>query len=377
MAFKPPTGQRKPMSDEARARIAESVRLAAMKRRAELGIPEPTTTSGGSSVAPYQYTPTPQFVDKPIVLVKMDDQEFSPDLFVPMKTGKPIDYVFLEEGGIPKACNFMLIGDPGVGKSTVSLDIVSDLAEAGYSVLFICAEMTQIDLYGYIRRFPKFGRVPILFTGEYCESNPKTVIETALKVGYDLVLIDSFAEVQEDVKEVLKMSTAGSEKWLIDLMISHNLGENENKKNTTFIAIQQVTKGGVFVGSNKLKHNTTGMLELRFDSDTGTQYLSFTKNRRGPVHKRMFYTLSVTGDVQYDLRRFTNDENAREALSQERAIMEGEADAFDRLIFGQGGFNPEEMEARLNKELAAIPDEEEDDPMIDIPDEEDPESLED
>jgi DNA repair protein RadA/Sms len=249
-----------------------------------------------------------------------------------MKTGKPVDQVFTSDGGIPKACNFMLIGDPGVGKSTVSLDILSDLGANGYRVLFISAEMTRIDLYGYVQRYPKFGEVDILFTGEYCDSNPKTVIESALKPGYDVVLIDSFAEVQEDIKEVLKLSSAGSEKWLIDLMISHNLGGNDTKAHTTFIAIQQVTKGGVFVGSNKIKHAVTGMLELRYDQATGSQYMMFNKNRRGSVNKRMFYSLCATGDVEYDMKRFNNDENAREALSHERTLIESEGNAFDSLF---------------------------------------------
>ena len=115
-------------------------------------------------------------------------------------------------------------------------------------------------------------------------------------------------------------------------MISHNLAGNDTKTHTTFIAIQQVTKGGVFVGSNKLKHNTTGMLELRFDIATGSQYMMFNKNRRGPVNKRMFFSLSATGDVEYDLKRFSNDENAREALSHERTLIESEGNAFDTLF---------------------------------------------
>jgi hypothetical protein len=322
MAHTPSTGTRKPMSDEARAKIAESVRAAAAKKREEQGLPPISHSS----------QPAPDFMERPLELVRMSEQNFPPDLFVPLKTGKPVDYLFTPQGGVPKACNFMLIGGPGVGKSTVSLDMLSDLALNGNKVLFISAEMTRIDLYGYVQRFPKFGEVDILFTGEYCDSNPKTVIEQALKPGYDVVLIDSFAEVQEDIKDVLKLGTSGAEKWLIDLMLSHNLGGNDALKNTTFIAIQQVTKGGVFVGSNKLKHNTTGMLELRLDKDSGSPYLIFTKNRRGQAEKRMFYSLSETGDVHYDLKRFNNDENAREALSQERALIEGEGNAFDAMF---------------------------------------------
>jgi predicted ATP-dependent serine protease len=311
------------MSPEAKARIAEAVRLAAIRKKQE--------QSFRQDIHPV----VDSFIDKPIELVRMKDQKFSDDLFVPMKTGKPVDFLFSNEGGVPKACNFMLIGDPGVGKSTVSMDILSDLAESGYRVLFISAEMTRIDLYGYVKRYEKFGNLDILFTGEYCDSNPKSVLENALQPGFDVVLIDSFAEVQEDIKEVLKYSSTGSEKFLIDLMLSHNMGNNDSGRNTTFIAIQQVTKGGVFVGTNKLKHNTTGMLELRFDQDTGTQFLVFSKNRRGPVLKRMFYSLSETGDVRYDDRRFNNEENAREALQTERTLIESEASVFDRLIFGE------------------------------------------
>lgn len=316
------------MSDEAKARIAQAMRESAAKKRTDAGLPP--------ALYPSAFPDQTDFIDKPLELVKMRDQQFSDELFIPMATGKPIDRLFTAEGGVPKACNFMLIGDPGVGKSTVSLDILSDLALAGFKVLFICAEMTRIDLYGYVRRYPKFGEVDILFTGEYCDSNPKAIIEQALKPGYDVVLIDSFAEVQEDVKETLRMTSTGSEKWLIDLMVSNNLGNNDSQRNTTFIAIQQVTKGGVFVGSNKLKHNTTGMLELRNDQDAGTTYMMFTKNRRGSVNKRMFFSLSATGDVEYDVKRFSNDENAREALVQERAELENEDGAFDRLF----GTNP-------------------------------------
>ena len=295
MAHKESQGLRKPMSDEAKAKIAEAVKFAAQRKRQEMGLPP----------AGFPLAPRPDYIEKPLELVRMSNQEFPDDLFIPMKTGKAVDFLFTNEGGIPKACNFMLIGDPGVGKSTVSLDILSDLALAGYSVLFISAEMTRIDLYGYVKRFPKFGEVDILFIGEYCDSNSKTVIDKILEPGYDIVLIDSFAEVQEDIKESLRLTTSGAEKWLIDSMVSHNLGNNLSRKNTTFIAIQQVTKGGVFVGSNKLKHNTTGMLELRLC------------------------------DVHYDVKRFGNDENARETLASERAQLENEEGSFNEL-FGMG-----------------------------------------
>lgn len=291
MARKELLGVRQPMSEEARAKIAASVRANAERKRQELGISET------------QNQKAPE-------LIKMRNQSFDPDLFVNMVTGKEIDGFFSNDGGIPKACNFIITGGPGVGKSTVGLDMLSDLAMSGHSVLFISAEMTRIDLFQYVQRFPKFGSIPILFLGEYSDSNPKRILEEVLSEGYDAVLIDSFAEVQSTVKETLHISGNAAEKWLIDLMLSHNLGGNKNQKNTTFLAIQQVTKGGVFVGSNKLKHNTTGMLELRREDDDINPHMIFTKNRRGQVQEKLFYSLSQSGDVDYQRSSisFTTDE---------------------------------------------------------------------
>lgn len=315
------------MSEETREKIAAAVRAKARQKRIEAGLPAEGVT--------------PQIPDRSreLELVQMKDQKFDPELFVPMPTGRAIDQLFTLEGGLPKATNYMVVGDPGVGKSTVTLDIISDLIKAGYKCLFISAEMTRIDLYKYVQRYPKFGDIDILFLGEYIDDNPKLVVEEALSTGYDVVLIDSFVEVQEAVKEVNRMTTSGSEKWLIDQMIRNNLGNNQAKKHTTFLAIQQVTKGGVFVGSNKLKHNTTGMMEIRYEDEvSGTSYVMFTKNRRGPVNRKMYFSLKETENVKYDQKRFSIDEGARETYEEERKQIESEDDAFDKLL-GTGQLN--------------------------------------
>ena len=105
-------------------------------------------------------------------LVKMVDVKFNDNLFVPMRTGKKVDELLSGEGGLMKGTNFAFVGDPGVGKSTVMLDILADLQKKGQKVLFISGEMTSIDLYGYVKRFPKFGKLPILFMGDYTENDP-------------------------------------------------------------------------------------------------------------------------------------------------------------------------------------------------------------
>lgn len=304
--------QRKPMSDEAKAKIAESVRKSFEAKRLAAGV---------HMSQPEVLTVLPE-------CVKMEDLTFDPKLFEPIKTGKAIDTLLSTDGGFPRATNFMMVGDPGVGKSTVAMDILSDLQTSGASVLFISAEMDRIDLYGYVKRYPKFGTIDILFLGEYLDQNPKLIVEHMLKKGYDIVLIDSFVEVQDTVKEANGMTTGATEKWLIDQMRNNNAGRNDKGLYTSFLCIQQVNKGGSFVGSNKLKHNTTGMMEVRFE-DGGSRYVTFTKNRRGEVNKRMFFDLSATGDVKYDMARYDLDEAARQVLENEREELRKESTGFD------------------------------------------------
>lgn len=288
MPRKKVSGVRRSMSQATRDKIAASLR----KKSGDSQIQGGSPSREGFLTLPAEA--------KDLEIVQMKDQVFHPDLFVPMPTGKSIDSLFSVQEGIPKATNYLIVGDPGVGKSTVALDIVSDLVKRGYRCLFISAEMTRIDLHLYVKRFPKFGNVDTIFLGEYLDSNPAGVIEQSLHPGYDVVLIDSFVEVQDIVKEALGISARNAERWVVEQFLIHNLANNEAQKNTTFLVIQQVTKGGVFLGSNKLKHNTTGMMEIRFDEENpDLTYITFSKNRRGRINQRMYFDITMGGNVVY------------------------------------------------------------------------------
>ena len=222
--------------------------------------------------------------------VKMSDLSFDPQLFRPMKSGRVIDAHFSSEGGLMKGTNYAIVGDPGIGKTTVMLDMLADLQDKGQKVLFISGEMNQIDMYGYVKRFPKFGQLPILFMGDYTEDNNLDVLKSILSEGWDTVLIDSMAEIQNAVVDTTKgwMSSKKAETELLTLFEKHNMGENDSKTNTSFLVIQQVTKGGEFAGSNRFKHMMTGMAHMKWTKE-GDRTFFFSKNRRGgDMSKRMF-----------------------------------------------------------------------------------------
>ena len=240
------------------------------------------------------------FEDTPIKLIKMQDVQFNDDLFVPMKTKTIVDSILSTEGGIFPGTNTVIIGDPGVGKSTVLLDWIANMQNQGKKVLFISGEMNEIDLYGYVKRFPKFGKLPIMFMGDYSNC-PKQAVEQVLDTGYDVVLIDSWAEVTAMVKDQMGWARNKVESWMLDLLEKNNKAENQASKNTAFICIQQMTKQGEFAGSNRIKHMTTAMAALRFDGRgrDAERYIEFSKNRRGGVGEKIFFSLNRGGRVDY------------------------------------------------------------------------------
>ena len=241
-------------------------------------------------------------------LVKMKDVKFNDDLFIPIKTKTIVDSVLSTEGGLFPGTNTVVIGDPGVGKSTVLLDWVCNMQAQGKKVLFISGEMNDIDMYGYVKRFPKFGKVPIMFMGDYSDC-PKEAVEQVLDTGYDIVLIDSWAEVTAMVKDQMGWARNKVESWMLDLLEKNNKAENQASKNTAFICIQQMTKQGEFAGSNRIKHMTTAMAQLRFDGRgyDAERYIEFSKNRRGGVGEKIYFSLSRGGKVDYSFENVTDD----------------------------------------------------------------------
>lgn len=226
-------------------------------------------------------------------IVKLNNLDIDPRMMKTMKTGLSIDGLFSHEGGIPSATNIMMIGDPGVGKTTILLDILASAQNRGAKCLFISGEMGKKQMFKYAERFKQFKVIETLFMQDYLEYNTKDVIEQVLSIGYDLVLIDSAAEIIDGVRDDNNWDRKMAESWLVDICIKNNNGDNKTEKFTSFILIQQVTKSGVFSGSNKLKHLVDAMGEMRRESerDSGGTYINFNKNRNGIVDNKVYYQL--------------------------------------------------------------------------------------
>ena len=274
-------------------------------------------------------------------VIRMRDLHFDPELFRNYLSGTVLDELLCSYKGLPKGVNYMIIGDPGVGKTTIILDLLSNIRKnnPGVRALFISAEMNEIDLAIYVQRFPKFQDLDILFIEANYEEEAVThnleTVRTVLEQGWDIVAIDSFYELQGVIKEEENLTCKKAESVLLSMIKQQNKAANNRGVNTTFLTIQQVTKAGHFIGSNRLKHAITAMLELRLENPKNIysdRYAVFSKHRRGDVGVRLYYDLSVTGDVYYNEEKFLQDRQLRKLQSTAASSLRRFADKFDLLF---------------------------------------------
>jgi predicted ATP-dependent serine protease len=279
-----------------------------------------------------------------IETVKLKDLSYDPNLFIPIKSNTALDFCFSQKGGVMPATNYIIIGDPGIGKSSISIQFAADIKEQNpdKKVLFISAEMTEWDMIPYTERFPLWSELDILFTSKLTDGIYKESLEQKLKEGWDLVLVDSFSELADTIRGDINENCQGKdkksyndiEKYLVDLMVTHNGANNDLNLNTSFLSIQQVTKGGQFVGSNKLKHNTTGMLEIRYNKGK-ERVINVSKNRRGNEYQDLVFTFSEDLDkdpIQYDIARIERDKLIQNEISKIRDMQLEEETLTDKWI---------------------------------------------
>ncbi len=271
--------------------------------------------------------------------IRIRNLRFSPDLFKNYLTGTVLDRLLCSYSGLPKGVNYMIIGDPGVGKTTIILDMLANIQLRNHNIriLFVSAEMNEIDLAVYVQRYPKFADIDILFIESNADddSHNWSGLTEVIGRGWDIVAIDSFHELHGIVKEEENISTKKAESMLLALIKQQNKGMNARGVNTTFLTIQQVTKSGAFVGSNRLKHSITAMMELRLDNPKNIysdRYITFSKHRRGDVGVKLYYSLSTQGDVFFDEERYEQDLNLRHLQSDVSAQLRDFATQFDQLF---------------------------------------------
>ena len=249
---------------------------------------------------------TIEFDSSSIKLFRGNELSFSDELFKPMTTGTELDVIFSTEGGLMPGTNMMLAGGPGSGKSTIVLDVLSKLTLQGLKVLFVSGEMDEIGHFKYCKRMPGFKVVPTLFLKNYTETVKETM-EYVFDQGYDVIAIDSIAEVIEMYKDTYRTTESAAELWFLNLQCIVKKGGNKLKKYTSFINIQQVTKAGDFAGSNRLKHMTEAMCHIDRIKGSDSRKIYFSKNRDCDTESYIKYRIEFS-KVEYSLPEADEEE---------------------------------------------------------------------
>ena len=288
---------------------------------------------------PEQERPVLEVADS---VVEINQLEF-PN-FQLLKSGTYIDELLSDHssgGGLYTGTVNIVVGESGVGKSTVMLDVLANIKKQNpeANILYVSSEMTRNDIYFYKEKTPIIGDIPTLLMMDYIKTGnmDRVIEEVAFNGDYDVVLLDSFQDMVVKFKDILGWKATYAETWLTNVMI-----DAADKMGIAVLAIQHLTKGGTYVGSTYLKHATTAMLEFRFDSE-GARYVEFSKNRRGGsnINKPLYYTLQ-DGKICYDQARFESTQTSKELESTELERKREAEETFNRVFFGLGTSTQEE-----------------------------------
>jgi len=175
-------------------------------------------------------------------------------------------------GGLVRGSLVLLGGEPGVGKSTLLLQIASALSTMGEKILYVSAEETlhQIKL-----RAKRLGSLPAnLYLLQ--ETRVEVILgqKELLKPG--IMILDSIQTVAlEDLP-----SSPGTVVQVREA--TARILEAAKATNTTVILVGHVTKEGSLAGPKTLEHMVDTVLQIEGDKGQPYRLLRVIKNRYGP-----------------------------------------------------------------------------------------------
>jgi predicted ATP-dependent serine protease len=238
------------------------------------------------------HTSVNTFDPSKITTVRGSQMRFSDNIFKPLRSGTELDVLLSASKGLMPGTNLLFVGGPGSGKTTVVMNTLAGFVEKGLKVLFVSGEMDELGYYKYCRRIPRFMKVETLFLKNYTDTMTQT-LEYVFNKGYDVIAIDSWAEVVEMYKE------QQAESWMIQLQDHHKKGSAKHNYCTSFINIQQLTKSGEFAGTMRSKHMTDAMAEITVDKEGIIRTIQFSKNRDNAISQKLEFTISDTVVFSY------------------------------------------------------------------------------
>ena len=193
-----------------------------------------------------------------------------------------LDRVF--GGGLAIGSVSLVGGEPGIGKSTLLLQVAAALGSA-QAVIYASGEESTAQT---AQRAERLGLVAPQLT-LLCENSLDAILALASQQRAALLVIDSIQTMQREEVD----SGAGSVQQLRECTAA--LVRHAKSTGTAIVIVGHVTKDGAIAGPKLLEHLVDTV--LYFESDAGSRYrlLRATKNRYGPVNELGFFAMSAGG----------------------------------------------------------------------------------
>ncbi len=189
-------------------------------------------------------------------------------------------------GGIVPGSLILIGGEPGIGKSTLMLQI--GLALTNYRVLYVSGEESEQQLKMRAERLGLSKSAPENFY-TLTETNTKNIFLSIESLDPDLVVVDSIQTLHSHLIE----SAAGSISQV--RQCAAELIKYAKETDTPVFLVGHITKDGMLAGPKVLEHMVDTVLQFEGDRHLTYRILRTTKNRFGSTSEIGIYEMLGSG----------------------------------------------------------------------------------
>jgi len=191
-------------------------------------------------------------------------------------------------GGIVPGSMVLIGGDPGIGKSTLLLEVAGMIAESVGKVLYVSGEESAHQIKLRADRLGLRGEGLFLLP----ETDLQSIIERGQEISPRLVIIDSIQTVHSSDLS----SAAGSVGQVREC--TQRLMRWAKSSNTPIFIVGHVTKDGSIAGPNTLEHIVDVVLYLEGERYSSYRLLRGAKNRFGSTDELGVFEMRDRGMVE-------------------------------------------------------------------------------
>lgn len=188
-------------------------------------------------------------------------------------------------GGIVRGSLVLVGGDPGIGKSTLLLQVCRILGEKGEEILYISGEESASQIKMRADRMGTFSK----FVSLLCETNLETIAEIIKEKTPKMVIIDSIQTMySEEIGSAPGSVSQVREATNILMQLAKGMG-------ITIFIVGHVTKEGTVAGPRVLEHMVDTVLYFEGDRHASYRILRGVKNRFGSTNEIGVFEMRESG----------------------------------------------------------------------------------